>query len=59
MLIYRNGCNEDPENYRTVRLTSKSGKVMEQIVLSAIIQHVQDNQGIRPRQHGFTGGRFC
>lgn len=34
-----------------------SGKVEEQIVLSAITQHVQDNQGIRTSQHAFLKGR--
>jgi len=32
---------------------------MEQIILSAITQHVQDNQVIRPSQHGFVKGRSC
>ena len=32
---------------------------MEQIVLREITQHVRDNQGIRPSQHGFTKGRSC
>ena len=32
---------------------------MEQIVLREIMQHVQDNRGIRPSQHGFTKGRSC
>ncbi|GAB0202926.1 mitochondrial enolase superfamily member 1 [Grus japonensis] len=32
---------------------------MEQIILSAITQHIQDNQGIRPSQHGFMKGRSC
>ncbi|GAB0181850.1 mitochondrial enolase superfamily member 1 [Grus japonensis] len=43
----------------TVSLTSMPGKVMEQIILSAIMQHVQDNQVIRPSHHGFMKGRFC
>ncbi|KAK4817295.1 hypothetical protein QYF61_009148 [Mycteria americana] len=29
------------------------------IILSAITQHVQDNQGIGPSQHGFVKGRSC
>ncbi|KAK4816607.1 hypothetical protein QYF61_018655 [Mycteria americana] len=45
--------------YRPVSLTLLLGKVMEQIILSAIIQHVQDNQVIRPSQHGFMKGRSC
>ena len=32
---------------------------MEQIILSAIMQHVQDNQVIRPSQHGFMKGKSC
>ncbi|GAB0180572.1 hypothetical protein GRJ2_000522500 [Grus japonensis] len=42
-----------------VSLTLVLGKVMEQIVLSGITQHVQDNQVIRPSQHGFMKGRSC
>ncbi|KAK4815899.1 hypothetical protein QYF61_009950 [Mycteria americana] len=32
---------------------------MEQIILRAIMWHVQDNQVIRPSQHGFRKGRSC
>jgi len=32
---------------------------MKQIIVSAITQHVQDNQVIRPSQHGFMKGRSC
>ncbi|GAB0189254.1 mitochondrial enolase superfamily member 1 [Grus japonensis] len=46
----------DPGNYS---LTLVPGKVMEQIILSDITQHVQDNQVIRPSQHGFMKGWSC
>jgi len=57
--IFRKGRKEDPGNYRPVSLTSVLGKIMERLILSALTRHVEDNQGIRPSQHGFMKGRSC
>ncbi|PKU36965.1 rna-directed dna polymerase from mobile element jockey-like [Limosa lapponica baueri] len=46
------GCNECPDS-------SPGRKVMEQIILSAIIQSMKDTQVIRPSQHRFMKGRSC
>ncbi|RMB94717.1 hypothetical protein DUI87_28830 [Hirundo rustica rustica] len=57
--IHKQGAKEDPGNYRPVSLTSVLGKIMEQFILSAITQNLQDGQGLRPSQHGFRRGRSC
>ena len=57
--IYKKGQKDDPGNYRPVSLTSVPGKLMEQLILSTITQHVRDTQMIRPSQHGFMKGRSC
>jgi len=62
MLIYKTGLGIWRENlgsYRSVSLTSMPGKVMEQIILSAITQYVDDNKVIKHSQHWLTKGRSC
>jgi len=54
--IYKKGQKEDLGNYRPVSVTSVLGNVIEQVILSDIMQHIQDNQVIRPSQHGFMKG---
>ncbi|RMC01163.1 hypothetical protein DUI87_22254 [Hirundo rustica rustica] len=57
--IHKKGGRKHPSNYRPVSLTSVPGKIMEQFILSAITQNLQDGQSIRPSQHGLRRGRSC
>jgi len=48
------------DTYKPVSLTLVPGKVMEQIILTAITWHTEDSQVImQPRQHGFMKVRSC
>ena len=51
---------EVPEDWRLTNVTPvyKKGR-NEQIILREITQHVWNNEGIRPSQHGFMKGGFC
>jgi len=55
--IFKKGKKEDPGNYRPVSLTSIRGKVIEQLILDAIIKQVEEKKVIRSSQHGFTKGK--
>ena len=55
--IYKKGSKSDPQNYRPIALTSIIGKVMEQIIVQHVTNHLDHHDIIRGSQHGFRRGR--
>ena len=55
--IHKGGSKMNPANYRPISLTSHIMKVFERVIKTHLIRHLQDNNLIRPNQHGFVTGR--
>ena len=57
--IFKTGNRSDPASYRPVSLTSIPCKMIEHIIHSNIIRHLEKYKVLNDEQHGFCRGRSC
>ncbi|KAI8485009.1 hypothetical protein Bbelb_372550 [Branchiostoma belcheri] len=57
--IFKKGDRSDPSNYRPVSLTSVCCKLMEHILFTATMKHLEEHNILLPTQHGFRAKHSC
>ena len=56
---FRKGGKYNAANYRPISLTCVTCKLMEHIITSHIMSHLEKNEILCPEQHGFRRGHSC
>ena len=57
--LFKKSDKSNPENYRPISLTSIACKLLEHVVYSTIINHLDTNDILNDFQHGFRQRRSC
>lgn len=57
--IHKSGPRSDVSNYRPISLTSVACKIMEHILFTSIVAHLNTHSAITSAQHGFRKGFSC
>ena len=57
--IHKKGNKSQFKNYRPVSLTPAIGKIMERIIRTDLLHHLESNNLLSKEQHGFRSGRSC
>ena len=57
--LFKKGATSEPANYRPVSLTSVCCKLLEQIVDSQLMKHLDQHKILSENQHAFRRGRSC
>lgn len=56
---FKKGDKHDPINYRPISLTCICCKLLEHVITSNIMKHLEDNHILYDFQHGFRSSRSC
>lgn len=57
--VHKAGDKQNPSNYRPISLTSIPCKIMEHIILTHLVNFLEDNSFFSLTQHGFRKGFSC
>ena len=57
--IYKKGAKNRPENYWPVSLTAITCKMLEHVITSSIMKHLEVHNILTDAQHGFRKSRSC
>ncbi|MCG8031679.1 MAG: reverse transcriptase family protein, partial [Candidatus Thiodiazotropha taylori] len=57
--VFKKGQRYDPSNYRPVSLTCLCCKIMEHVIVSKVMKHVDNYRILSDCQHGFRARRSC
>ena len=57
--IHKKGDRIDPSNYIPDSITNQVCKILELMVRKLILEHIDENNILRYKQHGFSEGRSC
>ena len=55
--VFKKGKKSDPANYRPISLTCVTSKILEHVVHSFIMKHLNDHNILTDCQHGFRAKR--
>lgn len=57
--VHKTGDHHSPLNYRPISITSIPCKILEHIIFSHLVQHLESNSFFAPAQHGFRKSFSC
>ena len=57
--VFKSGPSNNISNYRPISFNCVLSKILERLIVQAVLSHLKDNKYINASQHGFLPGRSC